>query len=188
MSTPSPDAAEILRSAIKAQYHAALAMLRQAIERCPDDLWVSAAYPNRSWRMAYHTIYYTHLYLNPTLENFRPWEHHQTRIQHMDGIHGDSDLEEFLELPHRPPQSGKPYSKAEVLAYWRQCDAMVDRMVDALDLLGAGSGFPWAKVPKAQHQMMNIRHIQHHAAQLADRLRSITNIGIDWVRSARAAD
>ena len=61
MSTPSPDAAEILRSAIKGQYHAALAMLRQAIERCPDDLWVSAAYPNRSWRMAYHTIYYTHL-------------------------------------------------------------------------------------------------------------------------------
>jgi hypothetical protein len=30
---------------------------------------------------------------------------------------------------------------------------------------------------------MNIRHIQHHTAQLADRLRNRVNVGVDWVRS-----
>jgi len=33
------DATRALGSALKSQYHAALAMLRLAIERCPDDLW-----------------------------------------------------------------------------------------------------------------------------------------------------
>src|SRR5687768_10299172 len=32
---------ERLRSVLKSQYHAALATLRQAIDACPDDLWVS---------------------------------------------------------------------------------------------------------------------------------------------------
>jgi hypothetical protein len=89
----------ILRSAIKGQYHAALAMLRQAIERCPDDLWVSDAFPNRTWRMAYHTLYYTHLYLHPKFEDFRPWAHHQTRIQNMDDDASEPELERYFELP-----------------------------------------------------------------------------------------
>jgi len=183
----SADHEAILRSAIKGQYHAALAMLREAIERCPDDLWVSDAFANRTWRMAYHTLYYTHLYLHPRFEDFHPWAHHQTRIQNMDEDSSEPELERYFELPHRPPQTGKPYTKAEVLAYWRICDAMVDRMVDALDLASAESGFPWARVPKAEHQFMNIRHIQHHTAQLADRLRNTAGLGLSWVRTANAA-
>ena len=180
-----PKAAEFLPPIIKNQYHAALAMLRQAIERCPDALWTSDAYPNRTWRMAYHTLYYTHLYLGQRLQDFRPWEHHQTGIQHMDDDAGGGEFDAVVELPHRPPRTGAPYTKAEVLAYWSVVDATVDRAVDALDLMTADSGFPWAKVPKAEHQFMNIRHIQHHTAQLADRLRTAHGIGLDWVRSGR---
>jgi hypothetical protein len=40
-------------------------------------------------------------------------------------------------------------------------------------------------MPKIEHQIVNIRHIQHGAAQLADRLRSKLNLGIGWVGSGR---
>ncbi len=83
------DAVEVLRSALKTQYHAGLAMLRQAIERCPDDLWTvgsetNSAYANPFWRVAYHTLYYVHLYIQPEASDFRPWAYHQTRIQDLD--------------------------------------------------------------------------------------------------------
>jgi len=35
------------------------------------------------------------------------------------------------ELPNRPPKTGKPYTKEEVLAYWNICDGAIDAAVDA---------------------------------------------------------
>ena len=165
-------AIDILRSALKSQYHATLAMVRAAINRCPDDLWIrNGGHANPFWRIAYHMLYYTHLYLQPNNRTFRPWEHHQRGIQHMD----------------RPPQTGRPYPKVEVLAYWGICESMVDDAVDALDLSNPQSGFSWYKVSKAEHQIINIRHIQYHEAQLADRLRAATGAGVNWADARRSA-
>jgi hypothetical protein len=183
----SADATQMLRSAFKSQFHAALAMLRQAIERCPEDLWSSRDYANPFWRIAYHTLYYTHLYLQPHVSAFRPWEHHQTRIQDLDEIPAPPEIEDLCELPHRPPQTGEPYTKAQVLEYWSVCERMVDG-VDALNVLDSESGFPWHRMPKAEHQIMSIRHIQHHTAQLGVRLREAADTPIDWVRAGRSAE
>jgi len=181
------DGTELLRAVLKSQYHAALAMLRLAIERCPDGLWASPDYTNPFWRIAYHALYYSHLYIQPGLTYFRPWEHHQTGLQFMDDVQAPPEIQELTELPHRPPQTGKPYSKTEVLEYWRVCDRMVDESVDALDLTSPESGFSWYKLSKAEHQIISIRHIQHHAAQLVDRVRAATGAGIDWVSTGRAS-
>jgi len=43
------------RSVLKSQYHAALAMLREAVER-PADEWSNADHKNAFWQIAYHTI------------------------------------------------------------------------------------------------------------------------------------
>lgn len=179
--TGNTDSTEILRVALKSQYHASLAMLKDAIEQCPDELWASRNYLNPFWRIAYHTLYFTHLYLQPKLETFRPWEHHQTGIHDMDDVPAPPELLIFVELPHRPPQTGRPYTKAKILAYWGICDQMIDDGVDALDLHSPNSGFFWYKMPKAELQLVNVRHIQHHTAQLMDRLRNTANIGIGWV-------
>jgi predicted kinase len=40
--------------------------LKQAIEKCPDALWNDPADKNRFWHVAYHALFYTHLYLQPT--------------------------------------------------------------------------------------------------------------------------
>jgi len=166
---------EALCALLKSQYHAALAMLKEAIECCPEELWSSPAQVNKFWQIAYHTLFFTHLYLQPTEAAFRPWEGHQAQCQHPDGIAGPADPNSAL------PLLPEPYTKSEVLAYWEVCDRMVDAAVDALDLHSPESGFPWYRVSKLEHQLVNLRHIAHHTAQLADRLRATEGIGLRWV-------
>ncbi len=171
-----------LRSSLKSQYHAGLAMLREAIERCPDDLWLARQQGNAFWQVAYHALFYTHLYLMPAVSAFRPWAGHQSENQNTDGIAGRPKPGSTL------PLIPEPYSRAQALAYGEICDGMVDGAVDALDLHSPDCGFPWYKVSKLEHQLVNLRHLQHHAAQLADRLRAAQDVGIRWVgRDPRAS-
>jgi len=150
---------------LKSQYHAALAMLRDAIERCPDAEWLSRDHKNAFWQLAYHVLFFAHLYLQQNETTFVLWSQH----------HGDDD-----------GTRGEPYSKAQVLEYWSFVDHAVDGAVDLLDLESPESGFSWYKMAKLEHQLVSIRHIQHHSAQLADRLRSAADTGIKWVGSGSA--
>jgi DinB family protein len=174
------DATQNLRSVLKSQYHAALAMLREAIDRCPDETWTSTAHRNAFWQVAYHTLFFAHAYLMPERSAFRPWREHQSEVQHPDGIPGDADPHSAL------PLIPQPYTKAQALEYWAICDRLVDEALDTLDLARSDSGFPNYPVSKLEHQLVNIRHIQHHAAQLADRLRDAADIGIRWVGTMAA--
>ena len=53
--------------AIISQYLASLEMLRHVITGCPEDLWDRVEDGNRSWHIAYHALFYTHLYLQDSL-------------------------------------------------------------------------------------------------------------------------
>ena len=140
-------------------------MLRDAIEQCPDAEWVSRHHKNAFWQVAYHVLFFTHLYLQQNETTFVLWSQH----------HGDDD-----------GTRGEPYSRAQVLEYWSFVDQAVDGAVDSLDLENPESGFPWYNMSKLEHQLVNIRHVQHHGAQLADRLRSAADIGIKWLGSGSA--
>jgi hypothetical protein len=157
-----------VQAALKGQYHAAMAMLKDAVDQCPDDLWTGGNYPNAFWRVAYHTLFYTHMYLQPDIKSFKPWRYHR------DGWHS-------LGKPRKPLKTVKPCTKARVLMYWRFCDKLVDSAVAKLDLDAPKCGFWWYKLPKLDHQINNIRHIQHHAALLAGRLRLAGGIDVGWV-------
>jgi hypothetical protein len=154
-----------LKPALKGQYHAALDMLKCAIEACPNDLWVGGVPPRSFWRLAYHTLFFTHLYLEVRSEDFVPWDHHRDEVE--------SDAE-------RERLDAVPYSRAEILAYGQIVDARVDPQLDRIDLSAPESGFSWYKIPKLDHVLLNLRHIQEHAGQLRDRL---LESGIDqkWV-------
>jgi hypothetical protein len=171
---------EAVRSALKAQYHAALAMLKETIQGYPQDAWSSDEHLNAPWQIAYHTLFFTHLYLQPNDAAFRPWGGHQEDVQHPDGLSGPPHPDSTLPLLPRP------YTKAEVLEYWSDCDEMVDGAVDHLDLHSPESGFYWYKVPKLEHQLINLRHLQHGAAQLADRVRAAANAPTRWVGTMAA--
>ncbi len=160
-----------VRKALKVQYHAALEMLRQTIERCPDKLWTAGGHPSQYWQIAYHALFFTHLYLQPDEKAFCPWEHHHEEYQF---------LEQVPWPPHQPPQLGEPYTKSEVMEYWHICDEMIDTTVDTLDLNASTCGFWWYEMPKLDHQLMNIRHVQHHVGQLDERFR-VAGDEIGWI-------
>ncbi len=150
-------------------------MLRETLERCPDAIWSSDKHINAFWQLAYHTLFFAHLYMQPNEAAFRPWRHHQADVQHPDGIAGPKDPNSTL------PLIPDPYTRTQILEYCSACDEMVDSAVDALDPLSPESGFTRSKVSKLEHQIVNIRHIQHGAAQLAARLRAEADIGVRWV-------
>jgi hypothetical protein len=60
-----------IRKIIKSQYHASLAMLRETIERCPEELWMSTASTNAFWQIAYHAVFFAHLYMFPNAQSDR---------------------------------------------------------------------------------------------------------------------
>jgi DinB superfamily len=165
-----------IRPALKSQYHGALKTLREAIEKCPDRLWLDASGGCAPfWRVAYHTLFYTHFYLEQTQDDFTPWSRHRDEANFLSNLPWENN---------RPPRPSDPYTREDVLEYWHVCDAMIDPRVDALDLSAPESGFPWYTIPKLEHQIVNIRHIQHHAAALSVRLRQAAGIDIDWVDGA----
>ena len=161
----------MLFRSLKSQYHASLAMLLEAIERCPPSLWTSDQYANPFWQVAYHALYYTDLYLEQTEAAFSPWEHHRPG-QHR--FEARTDAATTL----------TPYSVGEMLTYCRRCQAKVDSAVDRLDLSATESGFSWYRMTKVEHQLVNLRHLQHHTGQLADRLRQVAALGVRWVGAA----
>jgi hypothetical protein len=164
-----------MNTILKSQYHAGLAMLGQAIERCPDGLGLSRDHPNPFWHVAYHAIFITHMYLQPDEASFRPWSGHREEYQFLGPMPWP---------PHRRPNIQEPYTKAQVLEYLQICQGMVDAAVDRLNLGAPESGFGWYKMSKLEHQLVNLRHLQRHAAQLADRLRQHAGVGVDWVGAA----
>jgi len=168
---------QAVRVALKGQYHAALEMLREAVELCPEDLWLDETPRNAFWRVAYHALFFVHLYLMDSPEEFVVWEGHQGDVQQQDGIAGPPDPDSTL------PISPEPYHKSQVLVYWDLCDSMVDARIDAMDLRSADSGFYWYPISKLEHQIVNIRHTAHHGAQLADRIRAALDLGVKWVGS-----
>jgi DinB superfamily len=170
---PTSDAA--FKTVLKRQYHAGVAMLKETIERCPDEVWLASDHLNAFWQIAYHTLYFTHMYLQRDEAAFRPWERDQGGTQNPDGIAGPPDPKSSL------PLIPQPYMRAQVLEYCNFCDRMIDGAVDDLDLQSLDCGFHWYRMSKLEHQLVSLRHLQHHTGQLADRLRAAANIGIPWV-------
>jgi DinB superfamily len=156
---------------ILSQYRASLRMLRSTIEACPTDLWNATGDANRFWHIAYHALFYTHLYLSRTEQEFRPWEK---------AIPEYNFLGPLPWPPHEKPKIGQPYSQAEVLEYHAWLFERVPGLVRAADL-EAASGFPWLPLRRLELHIYNIRHIQHHAGQLSERLRRVGIEGCDWV-------
>lgn len=129
-------------------------MLKAAVEICPEAMWNAGEHPRTIWRLAYHTLFYTHLYLGQAEANFQPWEK------------GKEDFENVYDGAH----DVTPYSKEEILEYLALVDQMIDQQVDLLDLETLDCGFSWYTIPKLEHQLNNIRHIQEHTGQIRDRL------------------
>ncbi|MHC4599251.1 MAG: DinB family protein [Planctomycetota bacterium] len=160
-----------LAEAIASQYGAALAMLRKAVQACPDSLWNDGTFENRFWHVAYHTLFYTHFYLQENESAFVPWEKARPNYNFMGPVPWP---------PHEKPEIGEAYTKEEILEYLDLCEEQVRERTAVLDP-EAPSGFEWIPMNKLELQLYNLRHVQHHAGQLIERLRAHGCKSMDWI-------
>ena len=152
---------------IVSQYLAALEMLKEAIDQCPGSMWNDPSDRTKFWHIAYHALFYTHLYLQDTEEAFTPW------AKHRKGYHS-------LGQGRSAQESGEPYEKDTVLEYLAFCQQHVAERVPQLDL-EAASGFDWLPFGKLELQFYTIRHIQQHTGELMERLGTRANLELPWV-------
>lgn len=156
---------------IKSQYRAALKMLEGAIINCPDYLWDHPAHKNKFWHTAFHALFYTHLYLQSSEDDFIPWTKHESAY---------TSLGDDAPPDDRVKHTREPYRKEDLLAYLELCREEVSKQVTSVDL-EAPSGFYWLPFNKLELQFYNIRHIQHHTGELYNRLESEQGLELDWV-------
>jgi hypothetical protein len=162
-----------IQSALKSQYHAALKTLRDEIEKCPEAMWNDPADGFATfWRVVYHALFFTDFYSLQDQKDFMPWSRARTEAHQLGMVPWEKG---------RDPKPCEPYTKQDLLEYWQVCDDLIDARIGAMDLSAPQCGFPWYKMPTLEHQLVNIRHIQHHAAALSSRLRRSAGINIPWV-------
>lgn len=160
---------------VASQIRAALKMLRSTIEACPDALWDREGDHNAFWVLAYHTLYFAHLYLSPSEEAFVPFERDASGRPG----YGKTDLGDWSELV-----PGDTYAKSDVLAYCDHIDGLVIDLVRSTPF-DAPSGFHWLPFSRSEAHLYNLRHVQHHAGQLAERLRQNADVGTKWTFAVR---
>ena len=160
-----------LPDVIVSQYLAALEMLKQTNSKCLESIWDSPDDRQKFWHIAYHALFYVHLYLQKTEQDFVPWPRHRKEYQFLGQVPWP---------PHAPPQIGEPYDKDSLLEYLAFCQGQVKEIVPQLDL-DASSGFDWLPFGKLELQFYTIRHLQQHTGELMERIGSRANVEIDWV-------
>lgn len=155
----------------RSQYLSALSMLQHLIETCPEDMWLEATHTTPFWQVAYHALYYTHIYLQPSDSAYVRWNRER----------GESHiLSKVIPWdPQRKPQIGTPYSREELLEYLQFCCQQVEERLPLIDG-NAPSGFSWLPINKAELQVYNIRHLQQHVGELSERI-GHAGIEVPWV-------
>ena len=156
-----------IQEVIQSQYLASLAMMKEAIELCPAEMWDDRAVKNRFWQVAFHGLFYVHLYLQPKETDFVRWEKHQP---HYDDI-GQLDDKE-------------PCSQADMLEYLVLVEEEVKRVVPMLDW-EADSGFYWVPLNKLELQFYSMRHLMGHVGELSERLWAQAGAEVGWVGKAQ---
>jgi uncharacterized damage-inducible protein DinB len=168
------------RTLLWQQFGAALDMLENAIDACPAELWSDPsqrpAWTSHSvvgfWHLANHTLFFLDYYSFPGApEAFRP-----------PPPFGLEELDPEGVLPERP------FTKEEVHSYLRDCRSKTKTMILALTDAEAGveRTFPSFQGPTAELLLSQMRHIQHHTAQMNLLLRQHTGSAPRWVSRARS--
>lgn len=156
---------ELIRQTIVQQYEAALWMLNECIEKCPEGHWDSliARYP--FWEVAYHTLCFNDLYLSPS----------ETVYQPRPEFHPQGWDEFNAEHPSRR------FERSELLKYLQVNREKLRTAVAAEteQSLAGPSGFKRQNFPRVELFLYNLRHIQHHTGQLTASLRRV-NVEIAW--------
>jgi hypothetical protein len=165
-------------SIIWEQFGAAIDMLDNAITACPDEVWCRDPLKRPEWvrndvvgfwYVAYHTIFFLDYYLSGRSQGFVPPKPFTA-----------DELDPAGLLPERP------FTKDELREYLmdcrRKCQETIAAMTD--EIARQPCAFGRLSISNGELLLYNMRHVQHHAAQLNLILRQTTDSAPDWVSRA----
>jgi hypothetical protein len=150
------------------QLGATIDMLENAMHACPDNVWNAArSQQPESWYLVYHTLFWLDFYLSDPDSSFVP--------------------PSPFTLDERDPDAvfpEHPYTKEDLQNYLERgrekCRALIAAMTDQVSrehvAIGSFEG------SRMELLLYNLRHVQHHAAQLNLILRQQIDSAPRWVR------
>ncbi len=152
-----------IKEAIWKQFGASLDMLENAIVMCPEEHWDTET---RFWYASYHCVFWTDYYLATDPGKFAP--------------PAPFTLSEFDSKGKMPDRT---YSKTQVLTYLEHCRQKAILFIEALrtDQLNERWINEHKNYTLLEILIYNLRHIQHHAAQLNLLLRQTIGNAPTWV-------
>ena len=157
---------KIIRESLWGQFGASIDMLENAIRFCPKAYWDDE---HRFWYNAYHCLFFLDYYLTMDASAFVP--------------PAPFDLSEFED---RMPE--RTYTKQELLDYVdynrKRCRALImgldeKQMTSRWRNVSGSMDYPVVEI-----LMYNMRHVQHHAAQLNLLLRQMVDDAPEWVSTS----
>lgn len=153
----------LVKEAIWNQFGASLDMLENAISMCPDEQWDT---DTKFWYISYHCIFWTDYYLTKEPGKFIPLP--------------PFTLSEFDDSGALP---GRIYTKTELLFYLQFCRDKLHELISNLTLEKLNDRWINQKRNYSLLEILlyNLRHVQHHTAQLNLLLRQKINDAPKWV-------
>jgi hypothetical protein len=142
-----------VQDAVRSQYLAALKMLREAVTKCPADMWDAPQDQDRVWFKAQHALYWTQRYLRSTDKRFVPG-----RL-------------------HKKPNPGAPLARAGVLEYLRSIE---EQVVENLGTPAGKRGHGSSNLNRLELHLINIRHLQQRTGELYERLGARAHVTLHW--------
>lgn len=148
------------------QFGAAIDMLENAMLACPDVIWNDQSRRPQFWYVVYHTLFFLDLYLSDSAEGFTPPAPFTL-----------GELDPAGRLPDRV------YAKDELRAYLEhgrnKCRVTIESLTD--ERTRRRCRFGSLDFTVSELLLYNMRHVQHHAAQLNLMLRQRTDSAPRWV-------
>lgn len=156
-----------LKQSLWKQFGACIDMLENAITMCPDNFWNT---DEKFWYTSYHCLFYLDYYLTADPSAYvspRPF----------------SNSEFEGKLPERI------YSKAELLAYLQASRAKCRNLIQGFTVETAKTRWvnPYRNFSMFEMLLYNMRHVQHHTAQLNKLLRQNLGNAPAWVAQTEGA-
>ena len=165
---------DTFKELIARQFEAALCTLNTCIEQCPAAAWDAPVANLAFCQAVFHALFYADCYLGKDSASLRQQAFHR---EHPDFFR------DYEELEDREQQL--MYDKEAIITYLAFCRRKASEVIAAetADTLRERCGFDWLPFSRAELYVYNIRHVQHHAAQLSLRLRLSAGVDIPWAGS-----
>ena len=165
---------DTVKDVLAHQFEAALCTLNACVDRCPEPHWNAPVGNLAFCQVAFHALFFADLYLGANEVSLQQQQFHRDH---------ERCFRDYEELQDRSQQL--LYDRSFIEAYLQHCRSKAAETIadETAATLAARCGFPRLDFSRAELHVYNLRHLQHHAAQLSLRLRLDVHQQIPWFRS-----